>query len=197
MVPLEQPITPALERQQLEESQGHSELSPLTHTSSGSSTRPGFDLLKYKLAHIATGSNLPEPTTPASQEPVPWLADDLHAGSPRGSVSSATTPLRPLELGKDPTRARTSGEPDVVEAVAEASGELSRIRLHEHATRRLRAEPRDDAHTPSDVLKAKFKEYMEMELEIRTLSTRDWLITATWWLLKVSTRHMLSSIHVR
>lgn len=77
-------------------------------------------------------------------------------------------------------------EKDLIEIVAEAKRELSKIRQKELAQRPLRIVRQDKDHQPDDDLKEKFQQHADDELQIRRLNTRDWLRVATWWLLKVS-----------
>ncbi|KAI9799927.1 MAG: hypothetical protein M1825_004298 [Sarcosagium campestre] len=74
--------------------------------------------------------------------------------------------------------------PDVIEVVADAMKELSRIRAMEQSSRPLRIVPQDPVHQPDEALKANFQELANDELKIRRLNARDWLRVATWWLLK-------------
>ena len=90
------------------------------------------------------------------------------------SVSPESTPST---LGID--------APNVVDAVAEAMKELSKVRKREQASRPLRVVPQDPIHKPDDELRARFHQLANDELQFRRLNTKDWLRVATWWLLKV------------
>ena len=76
-------------------------------------------------------------------------------------------------------------EKNVVELVADAMRELSKIREKEQSLRPLRIERQDKDHQPDDTLKEQFQNLVDDELRLRRLNARDWLRVATWWLLKV------------
>lgn len=86
----------------------------------------------------------------------------------------------------DGSSSATNGrkEKDLIEVVADAKRELSKIRQKEQAQRPLRIVRQDKDHQPDDDLKEKFQQHADDELQIRRLNTRDWLRVATWWLLK-------------
>lgn len=73
----------------------------------------------------------------------------------------------------------------VMEAVAEAMQELSRVRQKEQSARPLRIVREDAIHRADDALRERFQQLAEDELRIRRLNAKDWLRVATWWLLKV------------
>lgn len=75
--------------------------------------------------------------------------------------------------------------PNVLEVVAEAMRELSKVRQREQSQRPLRIVPQDPIHRPDDWLRQNFQELVNDELKVRRLNARDWLRVATWWLLKV------------
>ncbi len=75
--------------------------------------------------------------------------------------------------------------PKVMDVVADAMRELSKIRQREQTARPLRIVPQNAEHRPDDSLKRKFQELANDELKVRRLNARDWLRVATWWLLKV------------
>ncbi|KAL8685858.1 MAG: hypothetical protein Q9218_007501 [Villophora microphyllina] len=72
----------------------------------------------------------------------------------------------------------------VMDAVAEAMQELSRVRKQEQSARPLRIVHEDPIHRADDALKERFLQLAEEELRIRRLNAKDWLRVATWWLLK-------------
>lgn len=73
----------------------------------------------------------------------------------------------------------------VVEAVADAMQELSKVRQKEQSARPLRVVREDPVHQADKTLKERFQQLAEDELRIRSLNAKDWLRVATWWLLKV------------
>lgn len=104
------------------------------------------------------------------------------------SEASGTTRARfndsPPIMNGEP-RVKGSNAPNVLEVVAEAMKELSRIRQREQSQRPLRIVPQDPVHRPDDSLRENFQELVNDELKVRRLNARDWLRVATWWLLKV------------
>lgn len=119
--------------------------------------------------------------------------------SPRSSGDHSTEGLR---IHRSPKLSSTSGdlmvkangspgatnereEGDLIEVVADAKRELSKIRQKEMSLRPLRIVKQDKDHQPDDELKKQFQRLAEDEMRIRRLNTRDWLRVATWWLLKV------------
>lgn len=80
---------------------------------------------------------------------------------------------------------RDSGHTEVLEAVASAMQQLHQVLLREQSLRPLRVEPQDKFHRPDPELIKKFESLAYDELKVRRLSSRDWLLVAVWWLLKV------------
>lgn len=116
--------------------------------------------------------------------------------SPRASEDHSTESLKPRrspsasgesidKANRSPGAEYGRKEKDLIEVVAEAKRELSKIRQKEQLQRPLRIVRQDKDHQPNDDLKKEFQQLVEDELQIRRLNTRDWLRVATWWLLKV------------
>ena len=118
--------------------------------------------------------------------------------SPRGSEDHSIENFR---TRRSPKLSSTSGESitkaygsagatngrkekDLIEVVADAKRELSKIRQKEQSQRPLRIVRQDKDHQPDDDLQEQFQRLADNELQIRRLNTRDWLRVATWWLLK-------------
>ena len=80
-----------------------------------------------------------------------------------------------------------SGHTDVMEAVESAMQQLQQVRLQEQSRRPLRFEPQDKYHKPDADINKEFERSAYDELKVRRLNTRDWLLVAVWWLLKVYT----------
>lgn len=73
----------------------------------------------------------------------------------------------------------------VIQAVAEAMKELSKIKQREQSSRPPRLVPEDPDRRPNSMLSERFHQLADEELQIRRLNVKDWLRVATWWLLKV------------
>lgn len=144
---------------------------------------------------------------------MPWLSEKSRVGSPinfdQGSRMLPPSPrasedhsIYSLKTRRSPKLSSTSGESmnkgngspgasngrkekDLIELVAEAKKELSKIRQKEQSQRPLRIVKPDKDHQPDGDLKEQFQKLADDELQIRRLNTRDWLRVATWWLLKV------------
>lgn len=116
--------------------------------------------------------------------PSPMVSEDGNSESPKKSLNDRTP-----ALSGEPT-VKGGNAPNVLEVVAEAMKELSKIRQREQSQRPLRIVPQDPVHRPDDSLRNKFQELANDELKVRRLNARDWLRVATWWLLKVITRHV-------
>lgn len=74
---------------------------------------------------------------------------------------------------------------DVTDAVTNAMQQLQQARLKEQALRPLRFEPQDKFHKPDAELHKHLESSAFGEWKVRRLTTRDWLLVAVWWLLKV------------
>ena len=83
------------------------------------------------------------------------------------------------------TPQRDSSHSDVIEAVESAMQQLQQVRLQEQSLRPLRFEPQDKFHKPDADINKEFERTAYGELKVRRLNTRDWLLVAVWWLLKV------------
>lgn len=83
------------------------------------------------------------------------------------------------------TSLRNPTHGDVTDAIANAMQQLQRARLKEQSLRPLRFEPQDKFHRPDAALKEQLEISAFDELRVRRLNTRDWLLVAVWWLLKV------------
>lgn len=90
-----------------------------------------------------------------------------------------------LSIANGEPSVKGGNAPNVLEVVAEAMKELSRIRQREQSQRPLRIVPQDPVHRPDDSLREKFQESVNDESKVRSSNARDWLRVATWWLLKV------------
>jgi hypothetical protein len=110
--------------------------------------------------------------------PSPRISEEGFFDTPKRSQTEKLPP-RP-----DPY-VKGGNAPNVLEVVAEAMKELSRIRHREQSQRPLRIVPQDPIHKPDDALRLKLQKLVDDELKVRRLNTRDWLRVATWWLLKV------------
>lgn len=117
------------------------------------------------------------PSPPRSDESINDARKEI--GSRRMLSSSGEAAGK---LAKEKADQRQSA---VMDAVAEAMQELSRVRKQEQSARPLRVVHEDPDHTADDSLKQRFLELAEEELRIRRLNAKDWLRVATWWLLKV------------
>ncbi|KAL8659283.1 MAG: hypothetical protein Q9202_007201 [Teloschistes flavicans] len=116
------------------------------------------------------------PSPPKSDESINDARKEI--GSRRMLSSSGEAAGK---LAKEKADQRQSA---VMDAVAEAMQELSRVRKQEQSARPLRVVHEDPDHTADDSLKQRFLELAEEELRIRRLNAKDWLRVATWWLLK-------------
>jgi hypothetical protein len=138
-------------------------------------------------------SRQPSGSSAANQKmlpPSPLASDGSFFDSPRRSQTEKL-PSRPELYAKSDPYVKGGNAPNVLEVVAEAMKELTRIRIQEQSQRPLRIVPQDPVHKPDDDLKNRFKELVDDELKVRRLNTRDWLRVATWWLLKVSAPSVL------
>lgn len=74
-----------------------------------------------------------------------------------------------------------------MEAVTSAMQQLRQVRLKEQLARPIRWEPQNTLHKPDPEM-AKAFEIAANEMNPATrMNTRDWLLVATWWLLKERT----------
>lgn len=105
--------------------------------------------------------------------------------SPEARLGSARNHNPDNKVNGGPYASIGQKDKDVVEVVAEAMRELSKIRQKEQLLRPLRTVRQDKNHQPDDSLKEQFQQLADDESRIRRLNARDWLRVATWWLLKV------------
>lgn len=142
---------------------------------------------------IDAGTSLPPDSTSSVSEED---ADDFgvknvqisRRGGPspdKARLGSPKSPNPDNRINGGPHMTYERKEEDVVEVVAEAMRELSKIRQKEQSLRPLRVVRQDKKHQPDDALKKQFQQLADDELRIRKLNARDWLRFATWWLLKV------------
>lgn len=140
------------------------------------------------------GANTPiSPLASATMRSMsPTLVTNARADSP--FPDSRVSPLKqledPLEYQKSiPERAEAplldSSQTDVMEAVESAMQQLQQVRLREQSLRPLRFEPQDKFHKPDADINKELERSAYDELKVRRLNTRDWLLVAVWWLLKV------------
>lgn len=145
-----------------------------------------------------TAWNIPDKTRMGS----PMSFDQANRMLPPTPRSSGDHSTEGLRIHRSPKLSSTSSDPmvkangspgatngreegDLIEVVADAMRELSKIRQKEMSLRPLRIVKQDKDHQPDDELKKQFQRLAEDEMKIRRLNTRDWLRVATWWLLKV------------
>lgn len=126
-----------------------------------------------------SGSNVVDPK---AFPPSPMMSDDGNSEAPNKSPNERT-----LTFSGEPV-VKGGNAPNIIEVVAEAMRELSKIRQREQSQRPLRIVPQDPVHRPDDSLRKKFQDLANDELKVRRLNARDWLRVATWWLLKASTQ---------
>lgn len=120
--------------------------------------------------------------------PSPRPSEDLSTeslGTRRTRNLSSTSGDTTNKPNGSPSATNGRKEKDLIEVVADAKRELSKIRQKEQSLRPLRIVRQDKDHQPGDDLKEQFQQLADEELQIRRLNTRDWLRVATWWLLKV------------
>lgn len=120
--------------------------------------------------------------------PSPRASEDLSTeslGTRRTRNLSSTSGDTTNKANGSPSATNCRKEKDLIEVVADARRELSKIRQKEQSQRPLRIVRQDKDHQPSNDLKEQFQKLADEELQIRRLNTRDWLRVATWWLLKV------------
>lgn len=145
------------------------------------------------------GANTPiSPLNSAKRSMSPSMMNHTRADSPH--TDSLITPLKQIEDPMEYQRSNTdrsetpldSSQTDVMEAVESAMQELQQVRLREQSLRPLRFEPQDKFHKPDADINQAFERSAYGELKVRRLNTRNWLLVAVWWLLKV----LLSSLFV-
>lgn len=131
------------------------------------------------------------PLTSAKRSMSPSMVN--HARADSLFTDSRTTPLKQIEDPMEYQRSNTersetpldSSQTDVKEAVEDAMQELQQVRLREQSLRPLRFEPQDKFHKPDADINQAFERSAYGELKVRRLNTRDWLLVAVWWLLKI------------
>lgn len=150
----------------------------------GQVPRMGWHLLDDTRARSATNfdqGNRVLPPSPRASEDLSTESLGIHRTRNLSSTSGDTT----NKANRSPSASNGRKEKDLIEVVADAKRELSKIRQKEQSQRPLRIVRQDKDHQPSDDLKEQFQKLADEELQIRRLNTRDWLRVATWWLLKV------------
>ncbi|KAL9580814.1 MAG: hypothetical protein Q9203_006151, partial [Teloschistes exilis] len=116
--------------------------------------------------------------------PSPPSSDQSMNESPKKIGSTRTISSGREAAGKSAKEKADQRQSAVMDAVAEAMEELSRVRKQEQSARPLRVVHEDPIHRADEPLKERFWELAEEELRIRRLNAKDWLRVATWWLLK-------------
>ncbi|KAL8632425.1 hypothetical protein Q9189_001800 [Teloschistes chrysophthalmus] len=121
---------------------------------------------------------------PKSLYPSPPMSDQSVNDSPKKIGQTRTISSGREVSGKSAKEKADQRQSAVMDAVAEAMQELSRVRKQEQSARPLRVVHEDPIHRADEPLKERFWELAEEELRIRRLNAKDWLRVATWWLLK-------------
>ncbi|KAL8801895.1 MAG: hypothetical protein Q9182_004184 [Xanthomendoza sp. 2 TL-2023] len=117
--------------------------------------------------------------------PSPLASEECPDDSPKNPLSKRKTSFsgnKPSVRAEKTKMHQDQGE--VMEVVADAMHELSKVRQKEQSARPLRVVREDPVHQADDALRERFQQLAEDELRIRRLSAKDWLRVATWWLLK-------------
>ena len=153
-----------------------SDLGSTARSTTVSPRKPSGPNGKYRRSRSNTIDSRPFP--PGSS---PKNSEAELSGTTRTKVNDS-----PSIVNREPS-VKGGNAPNVLEVVAEAMKELSRIRQQEQSQRPLRIVPQNPVHRPDDSLRETFQELVNDELKVRRLNARDWLRVATWWLLKVST----------
>ncbi|KAI9886489.1 MAG: hypothetical protein M1823_001739 [Watsoniomyces obsoletus] len=182
---LEQSMSSALERQQVGQPSSQNDVMlPLGRMSSNAVSEFPPEVSSHQMQRLATGTTLGDSQIPMYAGPALSLMDDAASGSNQASSPSVATPPRQSFSSNVYNHDKMSMEPNVIDIVTEARRELSKIRSQERSARPLRVVRQDEIHQPSDALKLEFRRLADSELQIRRLSTRDWIRVAIWWLLK-------------
>lgn len=140
---------------------------------------PGSPMSSMTKRPISPGvMSQPAPSTVRSEYMIDGRASAFrqmedHAAFQKDSPETPEMPLRDANHG------------EVTDAVATAMQQLQQTRLKDQSLQPLRFEPQDKFHKPDAELNKNFENSAFDELRVRRLNTRDWLLVAVWWLLKV------------